>query len=199
MEQQYKTNAEILRGTGGRIFDLTCSRAVRCAPAFGAPRSMVRWCCSGCGRAGWASRESRALQGKCHCDPANREMDELIYERTAVEARVLPGLLASVRQNSGHSHPAAGRAHCRRALARAEGRERGVDYNKLYRGADRPLSFAAMGKMYQPAHACHRTPTPITASDFQDAGHHEPAAGWTGDCRPPKTSLPPLRRCDVPR
>ena len=85
----------------------------------------------------------------------NREIvDELIYERTAVEARVLrdfspkctPEQRALIRR----------RADAYAALARAEE----IDYNKLYE-ADRLLHetwFAAMGKMYlwrtlQNAHA----------------------------------------------
>ncbi len=89
----------------------------------------------------------------------NREIvDELIYERTAVEARVLrdfapnctPEQRALIRR----------RTDAYAALARAEK----PDYNKLYE-ADRLLHetwFAAMGKMYL-WRTC-RTPTPITAA-----------------------------------
>ena len=58
MEQQYKTDAEIYAVLEREIIDLTLrpgsslSENPLCA-RFGAPRSMIWWCCSGCRRMGW--------------------------------------------------------------------------------------------------------------------------------------------------
>ena len=134
--EEYKTDAEIYAVLEREIIDLTLrpgsslSENPLCA-RFGAPRSMIRV----------------VLQRL-------QIVDELIYERTAVEARVLrdfspkctPEQRALIRR----------RTDAYAALARAEE----IDYNKLYE-ADRLLHetwFAAMGKMYlwrtlQNAHA----------------------------------------------
>ena len=127
--EEYKTDAEIYAVLEREIIDLTLRPGSSLSEnplcaRFGAPRSMIR------------------------------VVDELIYERTAVEARVLrdfspkctPEQRALIRR----------RADAYAALARAEE----IDYNKLYE-ADRLLHetwFAAMGKMYlwrtlQNAHA----------------------------------------------
>ena len=157
MEQQYKTDAEIYAVLEREIIDLTLrpgsslSENPLCA-RFGAPRSMIR-----------VVLQRLQENGLVKIVPykgttvtrLNREIvDELIYERTAVEARVLrdfspkctPEQRALIRR----------RADAYAALARAEE----IDYNKLYE-ADRLLHetwFAAMGKMYlwrtlQNAHA----------------------------------------------
>ena len=157
MEQQYKTDAEIYAVLEREIIDLTLrpgsslSENPLCA-RFGAPRSMIR-----------VVLQRLQENGLVKIVPykgttvtrLNREIvDELIYERTAVEARVLrdfspkctPEQRALIRRQ----------ADAYAALARAEA----TDYNKLYE-ADRLLhetGFAAMGRMYlwralQNAHA----------------------------------------------
>ena len=157
MEQQYKTDAEIYAVLEREIIDLTLrpgsslSENPLCA-RFGAPRSMIR-----------VVLQRLQENGLVKIVPykgttvtrLNREIvDELIYERTAVEARVLrdfspkctPEQRALIRRQ----------ADAYAALARAKE----IDYNKLYE-ADRLLHetwFAAMGKMYlwrtlQNAHA----------------------------------------------
>ena len=157
MEHQYKTDAEIYAVLEREIIDLTLrpgsslSENPLCA-RFGAPRSMIR-----------VVLQRLQENGLVKIVPykgttvtrLNREIvDELIYERTAVEARVLrdfspkctPEQRALIRRQ----------ADAYAALARAEE----IDYNKLYE-ADRLLHetwFAAMGKMYlwrtlQNAHA----------------------------------------------
>ena len=157
MEQQYKTDAEIYAVLEREIIDLTLrpgsslSENPLCT-RFGAPRSMIR-----------VVLQRLQENGLVKIVPyksttvtrLNREIvDELIYERTAVEARVLrdfspkctPEQRALIRR----------RADAYAALARAKE----IDYNKLYE-ADRLLHetwFAAMGKMYlwrtlQNAHA----------------------------------------------
>ena len=155
--EEYKTDAEIYAVLEREIIDLTLrpgsslSENPLCA-RFGAPRSMIR-----------VVLQRLQENGLVKIVPykgttvtrLNREIvDELIYERTAVEARVLrdfspkctPEQRALIRR----------RADAYAALARAEE----IDYNKLYE-ADRLLHetwFAAMGKMYlwrtlQNAHA----------------------------------------------
>ena len=159
MEQQYgKTkDAEIYEVLEREIIDLTIrpgsslSENPLCA-RFGAPRTLIR-----------VVLQKLQENGLVKIVPykgttvtrLNREIvDELIYERTAVEARVL-------RDFAPHCTPEQ-RALIRRradayaALAQAET----PDYNRLYE-ADRLLHetwFAAMGKMYlfrtlQNAHA----------------------------------------------
>ena len=155
--EEYKTDAEIYAVLEREIIDLTLrpgsslSENPLCA-RFGAPRSMIR-----------VVLQRLQENGLVKIVPykgttvtrLNREIvDELIYERTAVEARVLrdfspkctPEQRALIRR----------RTDAYAALARAEE----IDYNKLYE-ADRLLHetwFAAMGKMYlwrtlQNAHA----------------------------------------------
>ena len=148
MEQQtYKADAEIYEVLEREIIDLTIrpgsslSENPLCA-RFGAPRSLIR-----------VVLQRLQENGLVKIVPykgttvtrLNREIvDELIYERTAVEARVLrdfspkctPEQRALIRK----------RADAYEALARTED----PDYNKLYE-ADRLLHetwFAAMGKMY---------------------------------------------------
>ena len=157
MEQQYKTDAEIYAVLEREIIDLTLrpgsslSENPLCA-RFGAPRSMIR-----------VVLQRLQENGLVKIVPykgttvtrLNREIvDELIYERTAVEARVLrdfspkctPEQRALIRR----------RAAAYAALARAEEND-----NNKRNEADRKLHetwFAAMGKMYlwrtlQNAHA----------------------------------------------
>ena len=148
MEQQtYKADAEIYEVLEREIIDLTIrpgsllSENPLCA-RFGAPRSLIR-----------VVLQRLQENGLVKIVPykgttvtrLNREIvEELIYERTAVEARVLrdfspkctPEQRALIRV----------RVDAYEALARAEA----PDYNKLYE-ADRLLHetwFAAMDKMY---------------------------------------------------
>ena len=131
MEQQYKTDAEIYAVLEREIIDLTLrpgsslSENPLCA-RFGAPRSMIR-----------VVLQRLQENGLVKIVPykgttvtrLNREIvDELIYERTAVEARVLrdfspkctPEQRALIRRQ----------ADAYAALARAEE----IDYNKVYEG-----------------------------------------------------------------
>ena len=155
--EEYKTDAEIYAVLEREIIDLTLrpgsslSENPLCA-RFGAPRSMIR-----------VVLQRLQENGLVKIVPykgttvtrLNREIvDELIYERTAVDARGLrdfstkctPEQRALIRR----------RTDAYAALARAKE----IDYNKLYE-ADRLLHetwFAAMGKMYlwrtlQNAHA----------------------------------------------
>ena len=158
MEQQtYKTDAAIYDVLEREIIDLTIrpgsslSENPLCT-RFGAPRSLIR-----------VVLQKLQENGLVKIVPykgttvtrLNREIvEELIYERTAVEARVLrdfsprctPEQRALIRK----------RAAAYEALAHAEH----PDFNRLYE-ADRLLHetwFAAMGKMYlwrtlQNAHA----------------------------------------------
>ena len=157
MEQQYKTDAEIYAVLEREIIDLTLrpgsslSENPLCA-RFGAPRSMIR-----------VVLQRLQENGLVKIVPykgttvtrLNREIvDELIYERTAVEARVLRDF--SPKCTPEQRTLIRRQADAYAALARAKE----IDYNKLYE-ADRLLHetwFAAMGKMYlwrtlQNAHA----------------------------------------------
>ncbi len=167
-QEQYKTDAEIYAVLEREVIDLTLrpgsslSENPLCA-RFEAPRSLIR-----------VVLQRLQEKGLVKIVPykgttvtrLNREIvDELIYERTAVEARVLrdfsprctPEQRALIRR----------RTDAYAALARAEE----IDYNKLYE-ADRLLHetwFAAMGKMY-----LWRTLTerPRRLQPVPDAGHH---------------------------
>ena len=147
MEQQYKTDSEIYAVLEREIIDLTlrpgCSLSENpLCTRFGAPRSLIR-----------VVLQRLQENGLVKIVPykgttvtrLNREIvEELIYERTAVEARVLrdfsprctPEQRALIRK----------RAAAYEALAHAEH----PDFNRLYE-ADRLLHetwFAAMDKMY---------------------------------------------------
>ena len=157
MEQQYKTDSEIYAVLEREIIDLTlrpgCSLSENpLCTRFGAPRSLIR-----------VVLQRLQENGLVKIVPykgttvtrLNRDIvDELIYERIAVEARVLrdfaphctPEHRALIRQ----------RAAAYDELAKAET----LDFNRLYE-ADTRLHetwFSAMGKMYlwrtlQNAHA----------------------------------------------
>ena len=157
MEQQYKTDSEIYAVLEREIIDLTlrpgCSLSENpLCTRFGAPRSLIR-----------VVLQRLQENGLVKIVPykgttvtrLNRDIvDELIYERIAVEARVLrdfaphctPEHRALIRQ----------RAAAYDELARAET----LDFNRLYE-ADTRLHetwFSAMDKMYlwrtlQNAHA----------------------------------------------
>ena len=157
MEQQYKTDSEIYAVLEREIIDLTlrpgCSLSENpLCTRFGAPRSLIR-----------VVLQRLQENGLVKIVPykgttvtrLNRDIvDELIYERIAVEAKVLrdfaphctPEHRALIRQ----------RAAAYDELAKAET----LDFNRLYE-ADTRLHetwFSAMGKMYlwrtlQNAHA----------------------------------------------
>ena len=142
--EQYKTDAEIYAVLEREIIDLTIrpgsplSENPLCA-RFGAPRTLIRMVLQRLKESGLV--RIVPYKGTTVTRLNRRIVDELIYERTAVEAKVL---LIRVRVDAYE------------ALARAEA----PDYNKLYE-ADRLLHetwFAAMDKMYlwstlQNAHA----------------------------------------------
>ena len=157
MEQTYKSDAEIYAVLEREIIDLTIrpgsslSENPLCA-RFGAPRSMVRVVLQ-------KLQENGLVKIVPYKGPTvtrlNREIvEELIYERTAVEARVL-------RDFSPRCTPEQ-RALIRKRAAAYESlaHEEHPDFNRLYE-ADRLLHetwFAAMDKMYlwrtlQNAHA----------------------------------------------
>ena len=157
MEQQYKTDSEIYAvleredhrsDPPARLFaerNPLCTR-------FGAPRSLIR-----------VVLQRLQENGLVKIVPykgttvtrLNRDIvDELIYERIAVEARVLRTLRPTAHRSTAPHPPA-----CRR-LRRA-GQAETLDFNRLYE-AGHPAAhetwFSAMGKMYlwrtlQNAHA----------------------------------------------
>ena len=155
--EQYKTDAEISAVLEREIIDLTIrpgsplSENPLCA-RFGAPRTLIRMVLQRLKESGLV--RIVPYKGTTVTRLNRRIVDELIYERTAVEAKVLrdftpkctPEQRALIRV----------RVDAYEALARAEA----PDYNKLYE-ADRLLHetwFAAMDKMYlwstlQNAHA----------------------------------------------
>ena len=158
MEQQtYKTDAEIYAVLEREIIDLTLrpgsslSENPLCA-RFGAPRSLIRVVLQKLQENGLV--KIVPYKGTTVTRLNRKIVDELIYERTAVEARVLrdfsprctPEQRALIRK----------RADAYEALAHAEE----PDFNRLYE-ADRLLHetwFEAMDKMYlwrtlQNAHA----------------------------------------------
>ena len=141
--EQYKTDAEIYAVLEREIIDLTIrpgsplSENPLCA-RFGAPRTLIRMVLQRLKESGLV--RIVPYKGTTVTRLNRRIVDELIYERTAVEQRALIRV----------------RVDAYEALARAEA----PDYNKLYE-ADRLLHetwFAAMDKMYlwstlQNAHA----------------------------------------------
>ena len=157
MEQQYKTDAEIYAVLEREIIDLTLrpgsslSENPLCT-RFGAPRSLIRVVLQKLQENGLV--RIVPYKGTTVTRLNRRIVDELIYERTAVEARVLrdftprctPEQRALIRK----------RVDAYEELARATA----PDFNRLYE-ADRALHetwFAAMDKMYlwrtlQNAHA----------------------------------------------
>ena len=157
MEQQYKTDAEIYAVLEREIIDLTIrpgsslSENPLCA-RFGAPRSLIRVVLQKLQENGLV--RIVPYKGTTVTRLNRRIVDELIYERTAVEGRILrdfapnatPAQRAQIRA----------RVDAYEALARAEN----PDFNKLYEMDCRlhETWFAAMDKMYlwstlQNAHA----------------------------------------------
>ena len=157
MEQQYKTDAEIYAVLEREIIDLTIrpgsslSENPLCA-RFNAPRSLIRVVLQKLQENGLV--RIVPYKGTTVTRLNRRIVDELIYERTAVEGRILrdfapiatPAQRAQIRA----------RVDAYEALARVET----PDFNKLYE-ADCRLHetwFSAMDKMYlwrtlQNAHA----------------------------------------------
>ena len=129
MEQQYKTDAEIYAVLEREIIDLTIrpgsslSENPLCA-RFGAPRSLIRVVLQKLQENGLV--RIVPYKGTTVTRLNRRIVDELIYERTAVEGRILrdfapiatPAQRAQIRA----------RVDAYEALARAEN----PDYNKLY-------------------------------------------------------------------
>lgn len=157
MEQQYKTDAEIYAVLEREIINLTIrpgsslSENPLCA-RFGAPRSLIRVVLQKLQENGLV--RIVPYKGTTVTRLNRRIVDELIYERTAVEGRILrdfapiatPAQRAQIRA----------RVDAYEALARAEN----PDFNKLYEMDCRlhETWFAAMDKMYlwstlQNAHA----------------------------------------------
>ena len=143
MEQQYKTDAEIYAVLEREIIDLTIrpgsslSENPLCA-RFGAPRSLIRVVLQKLQENGLV--RIVPYKGTTVTRLNRRIVDELIYERTAVEGRILRDFAPIAYE----------------ALARAEN----PDFNKLYEMDCRlhETWFAAMDKMYlwstlQNAHA----------------------------------------------
>ena len=155
--EQYKTDAEIYAVLEREIIDLTLrpgsslSENPLCT-RFGAPRSLIRVVLQKLQENGLV--KIVPYKGTTVTRLNRRIVDELIYERTAVEGRILrdftprctPEQRALIRR----------RVDAYTALARADA----PDFNRLYE-ADRILHetwFAAMDKMYlwrtlQNAHA----------------------------------------------
>ena len=171
--EQYKTDAEIYAVLEREIIDLTLrpgsplSENPLCT-RFGAPRSLIRVVLQKLQENGLV--KIVPYKGTTVTRLNRRIVDELIYERTAVEARILrdfapqctPEQRALIRSLALLGSSPKERALIRRrveayaALAATEE----PDYNRLYE-ADRTLHgtwFAAMDKMYlwstlQNAHA----------------------------------------------
>ena len=160
MEQQYKTDAEIYAVLEREIIDLTIrpgsslSENPLCA-RFGAPRSLIRVVLQKLQENGLV--RIVPYKGTTVTRLNRRIVDELIYERTAVEGRILrdfapnatPAQRAQIRA----------RVDAYEALARAEN----PDFNKLYE-----MDCACTKHGLPPWTRCicgapYRTPTPITA------------------------------------
>ena len=181
MMEQYKSDAEIYAVLEREIIDLTLrpgsplSENPLCA-RFGAPRSLIRVVLQKLQENGLV--KIVPYKGTTVTRLNRKIVDELIYERTAVEARILrdfsprctPEQRALIRR----------RAEAYDTLAHAQQ----PDYNKLYE-ADRLLHetwFAAMDKMYlwrtlQNAHADYsrfRMLDTITSGGLDEviADHH---------------------------
>ena len=181
MMEQYKSDAEIYAVLEREIIDLTLrpgsplSENPLCA-RFGAPRSLIRVVLQKLQETGLV--KIVPYKGTTVTRLNRKIVDELIYERTAVEARILrdfsprctPEQRALIRR----------RAEAYDTLAHAQQ----PDYNKLYE-ADRLLHetwFAAMDKMYlwrtlQNAHADYsrfRMLDTITSGGLDEviADHH---------------------------
>ena len=182
MEQQYKTDAEIYAVLEREIIDLTIrpgsslSENPLCA-RFGAPRSLIRVVLQKLQENGLV--RIVPYKGTTVTRLNRRIVDELIYERTAVEGRILrdfapiatPAQRAQIRA----------RVDAYEALARVEN----PDFNKLYE-ADCRLHetwFSAMDKMYLWSTPAER---PRRLQPFPYAGHHDHRRAGRGDRRPPQ-------------
>ena len=180
--EQYKTDAEIYEVLEREIIDLTIrpgsslSENPLCA-RFGAPRTLIR-----------VVLQKLQENGLVKIVPykgttvtrLNREIvDEHIYERTAVEARVL-------RDFAPHCTPEQ-RALIRRradayaALAQAET----PDYNRLYE-ADRLLHESWVVRHGQDVSVEHPAERPRRLQPLPDAGHHHQRRAGGGHRGPPE-------------
>ncbi len=157
MEQQYKTDAEIYDVLEREIIDLTLrpgsslSENPLCT-RFGAPRSLIRVVLQRLKENGLV--RIVPYKGTTVTRLNRKIVEELIYERTAVEAKIL-------RDFTPHCTPAQIALIRKRVEAYEKlAKEPRVNYSRLYE-ADRLLHetwFAAMDKMYlwntlQNAHA----------------------------------------------
>ena len=179
--EQYKSDAEIYAVLEREIIDLTLrpgsplSENPLCA-RFGAPRSLIRVVLQRLQENGLV--KIVPYKGTTVTRLNRKIVDELIYERTAVEARILRDF--SPRCTPEQRALIRSRAETYDTLAHAQQ----PDYNKLYE-ADRLLHetwFAAMDKMYlwrtlQNAHADYsrfRMLDTITSGGLDEviADHH---------------------------
>ena len=179
--EQYKSDAEIYAVLEREIIDLTLrpgsplSENPLCA-RFSAPRSLIRVVLQRLQETGLV--KIVPYKGTTVTRLNRKIVDELIYERTAVEARILRDF--SPRCTPEQRALIRSRAEAYDTLAHAQQ----PDYNKLYE-ADRLLHetwFAAMDKMYlwrtlQNAHADYsrfRMLDTITSGGLDEviADHH---------------------------
>ena len=164
MEQQYKTDAEIYAVLEREIIDLTIrpgsslSENPLCA-RFGAPRSLIRVVLQKLQENGLV--RIVPYKGTTVTRLNRRIVDELIYERTAVEGRIL-------RDFAPNATPA----------QRAQIRARVDAYEALARnmvcrhGQDVPVE--------------HLTECPRRLQPVPYAGHHDHRRAGRGDRRPPQ-------------
>ena len=169
--EQYKTDAEIYAVLEREIIDLTIrpgsslSENPLCA-RFGAPRTLIRVVLQKLQENGLV--KIVPYKGTTVTRLNRRIVDELIYERTAVEARVLrdfsprctPEQRALIRR----------RVEAYEALAAMES----PDYNKLYE---------ADCRLHETWFSAER---PRRLQPLPDAGHHDHRRPCRGDCRPPQ-------------
>ncbi len=116
----------------------------------------------------------------------NRDIvDELIYERTAVEARVLRGFCAPVHPGTAGAHPQ--RADAYAALAHAE--DPGLQPSVRGRPPAPRDMVCRHGQNVPLAHAAER---PRRLQPLPDAGHHHQRRACGGHCGPPEPHSTPL-------
>ena len=182
MEQQYKTDAEIYAVLEREIIDLTIrpgsslSENPLCA-RFGAPRSLIRVVLQKLQENGLV--RIVPYKGTTVTRLNRRIVDELIYERTAVEGRILrdfapnatPAQRAQIRA----------RVDAYEALARAEN----PDYQQAVRGG-LPPARDMVCRHGQDVPVEHLTERPRRLQPVPYAGHHDHRRAGRGDRRPPQ-------------
>ena len=180
--EQYRTDAEIYAVLEREIIDLTirpgsllsenplCSR-------FAAPRSMIRVVLQKLQENGLV--KIVPYKGTTVTRLNRRIVDELIYERTAVEARILrdfapqctPEQRALIRR----------RVEAYAALAATEK----PDYNRLYE-ADRTPARDMVCRHGQDVSVEHLAERPRRLQPLPDAGHHHQRRACGSDRRSPE-------------